>query len=184
MKTKIGEAGKSNNDIIRCLLQQFEISWQLLSYHLNGLMIGECLWQPTERGIVLTKINDTTYKGNFPETEGYEVGAPNIAWLTWHIDFWWSMVLNHSFGDGTLNSDMVEWKPSVIDIKSRFEALKDEWIQCITNLSVADLNAPTLSRYPIVGCPFTDIIAWLNVELMKNASEIGYIRFLYAGRKQ
>ncbi|HMH81922.1 MAG TPA: hypothetical protein VK531_03565 [Gemmatimonadales bacterium] len=28
--------------------------------------------------------------------------------------------------------------------------------------------------------PFGDVIAWVNVELTKNAAEIGYARFLYA----
>ena len=37
--------------------------------------------------------------------EGYDIGPPSIAWLTWHIGFWWSMVLDHSFADGTLSRD-------------------------------------------------------------------------------
>ena len=28
--------------------------------------------------------------------------------------------------------------------------------------------------------PFGDVVAWVNVELTKNAAEIGYARFLYA----
>jgi hypothetical protein len=31
--------------------------------------------------------------------------------------------------------------------------------------------------------PFRDVAAWLNLELMKNAAEIGYARFLYAARE-
>jgi hypothetical protein len=27
-----------------------------------------------------------------------------------------------------------------------------------------------------------DVIAWVNLELMKNAAEIGYARFLHTGR--
>lgn len=94
------------------------------------------------------------------------------------------MVINHSFGNATLNSDMVEWKPSVIDIKNRFEELKNKWIKLVANLSISDLNSVELSKFPIANCPFMDIIAWLNVELMKNAAEIGYARFLYANRKR
>jgi hypothetical protein len=30
--------------------------------------------------------------------------------------------------------------------------------------------------------PFADVIAWVSVELTKNAAEIGYARFLYATR--
>lgn len=166
-----------------CLLNQFEISWQLLSYHLTGLTEEECLWQPASKGIFLLKEDENKWKGYFPETEGYEVGPPNIAWLTWHIDFWWSMVLNHSFGDRTLTSDSIKWHPSVPAIKNRFENLKTDWISIVSKLSDSELSSAQFSKWPIEGCPFSDIIAWLNVELMKNASEIGYVRFLYASRE-
>jgi hypothetical protein len=31
--------------------------------------------------------------------------------------------------------------------------------------------------------PFGDVLAWVNLELTKNAAEIGYARFLYAVRR-
>ena len=31
--------------------------------------------------------------------------------------------------------------------------------------------------------PLGDVVAWVNLELMKNAAEIGYARFLYAVRE-
>jgi hypothetical protein len=173
----------SNIDITKCLLNQLEISWQLLSYHLNDLTIEECLWKPTEKGVFLTQIDENTWKGSFPDSEEYEMGPPNIAWLTWHIDFWWTMVINHSFEDGTSNSEQVVWNPSMDNIKSRFEELKNEWTKRVSNLSPSDLNSTEHSKWPITDIPFSDIVAWLNLELMKNASEIGYIRFLYANRK-
>lgn len=37
-------------------------------------------------------------------------------------------------------------------------------------------------RRPFRDRPFGDVVAWVNVELTKNASEIGYARFLYAVR--
>jgi hypothetical protein len=39
---------------------------------------------------------------------------------------------------------------------------------------LTDLHLTGLDR------PFGDVIAWVNVELTKNAAEIGYARFLYA----
>jgi len=68
---------------------------------------------------------------------------PSVAWLTWHITYWWSMVLDHSFEE-FLSSERTRW--------------------------------------PFVERPFHELAAWLNVELMKNAAEIGYCRFLYAVR--
>ena len=35
----------------------------------------------------------------------------------------------------------------------------------------------------VPGPTFGDVVAWVNIELMKNAAEIGYARFLYAVRE-
>lgn len=164
------------------LIKQLNISWQLLSYHLNDLSIEECLWQPAKKGIYLTQNEAGQWIGGFPESEGYDAGPTNIAWITWHIEFWWAMTLNHSFGDATLAVNDIQWQESLTDIKSRFEELKNNWVDKLANLTDDDWQSTRLSKWPIADCPFSDIAAWLNVELMKNAAEIGYIRFLYANR--
>lgn len=41
---------------------------------------------------------------------------------------------------------------------------------------------PANTRWPFKDRPFADVVAWLNIELAKNAAEIGYARFLYAAR--
>ena len=43
-----------------------------------------------------------------------------------------------------------------------------------------DLRSVQRTRWPFQDRPFGDVIAWVNVELTKNAAEIGYARFLYA----
>jgi len=43
-----------------------------------------------------------------------------------------------------------------------------------------DLRSRQRTRWPFQDRPFGDVVAWLNVELTKNAAEIGYARFLYA----
>jgi hypothetical protein len=45
-----------------------------------------------------------------------------------------------------------------------------------------DLRSAERTRWPFQDGPFGDVIAWVNVELTKNAAEIGYARFLYAVR--
>ena len=172
----------TDNPLIDSLLKQFDISWQLLSYHLNNLTTKECLWQPANKGLFVTKSDNNIWIADFPESESYDIGPPNIAWITWHIDYWWSMVLNHSFGDSSLNKDSVTWKGSADEVQKRLEHLKEEWLTAISNMSDTDITTTEYSRWPISDCPFSDIIAWLNVELMKNAAELGYARFLYANR--
>ncbi|WP_317987833.1 hypothetical protein [Hyalangium gracile] len=41
---------------------------------------------------------------------------------------------------------------------------------------------PQRTRWPFQDRPFGDVVAWANMELTKNASELGYARFLYAVR--
>jgi hypothetical protein len=91
------------------LIRQFETAWKLTSIHLNGLVTEECLWRPAHEGLHVHQVPDGKWHPDWPDHEGYHLGPPSIAWLTWHIGFWWSMVLNHSFGDGTVSRENLEW---------------------------------------------------------------------------
>lgn len=165
------------------LLHQLDISWQLLSYHLDGLTTEACLWQPADRGLTVLQDDTGRWTAQWPETEAYEAGPPDIAWLTWHIGFWWSMVLDHSFGAGTLAKEAVSWPGTAEGVRAWLSALHNDWTTRLAGLSEADLQSDRLSRWPLEGRPFAEIAVWVNLELMKNAAEIGYARFLYACRR-
>ena len=49
-------------------------------------------------------------------------------------------------------------------------------------MTLEELRSETHTRWPFQQRPFGDVLAWVNVELTKNAAEIGYARFLYAVR--
>jgi hypothetical protein len=49
-------------------------------------------------------------------------------------------------------------------------------------LDVDALISADRTRWPYRDRPFAHVVAWLNVELAKNAAEVGYVTFLYAGR--
>lgn len=170
------------NNVRECLINQFNISFELLKYHVKNLTIEECLWQPSVKGIYLDYRGNDIWNGTIPGNEDYAGGPPNIAWLTWHIDFWWSMVINYSFGDATLSTDDVLWHPSTEKIVNRFETLKADWLTIISDLSNEDFNSTKHTKWPFFNRSFYDVVAWLNLELIKNASEIGYVRFLYGSR--
>jgi hypothetical protein len=129
-----------------CLRRQFDTAWKLVTYHLDGLTTEECLWRPAERGLHVARGADGRWRGDWPEHEGYDLGPPSIAWLTWHVGFWWS------------------------------------WQRRVAALGADDLRSSAMTRWPFTDRPFMDVIAWVNLELMKNAAEIGYARFLHTGR--
>jgi hypothetical protein len=90
---------KEWNQVKTCLLNQFKDVWNLLSYHLQTLSTAECLWRPGKEGTHIFQDANGHWRGSLPEREDYDIGPSSIGWISWHIIFWWSMTLNHSFGD-------------------------------------------------------------------------------------
>lgn len=164
------------------LLRQLDLAWKLAGYHLGGLSTTECLWRPADTGLHVHRGRDDRWYGDWPEREGYDIGPPSIAWITWHLEFWWSMVLDHSFGAGTLARQGIAWPGGADELRNSLQALHAGWRARLTRLTDADLRSSANTRWPFKDRPFADVVAWANVELAKNAAEIGYVRFLYAAR--
>lgn len=164
------------------LVRQLETAWMLASYHLDGLTTEECLWRPARAGLHVHQDAAGRWLADWPEHEGYDLGPPSLAWLTWHLGFWWSMVLDHSFGEGTLSRETVAWPGTAEGARDWINRLQGEWRSRLEQLTDDDLRSEQRTRWPFQDRPFGDVVAWANVELTKNAAEIGYARFLYAVR--
>jgi len=165
------------------LRRQFDTAWLLTELHLTGLETEECLWRPAPQGLHVHRAADGTWRADWPEHERYDLGPPSIAWVTWHIGMWWSMVLDHTFGAGTLRRESVMWPGTADGVREQLGRLRNEWLAALDNLAEADLAATERTRWPFRDRPFGDVVAWVNIELTKNAAEIGYARFLYAVRR-
>lgn len=168
--------------IVDVLLRQYETAWSLASYHLESLSTEECLWRPATKGLHVTITDNGSWRGEWPEHEGYDLGPPSIAWLLWHIEFWWSMAINHSFEDASLERHTIVCPGGADEMKSRLRSFNEKWRERVSTLSDEELRSPARTRWPFQDRPFADVIAWVSIELTKNASEIGYARFLYATR--
>ena len=165
------------------LIRQFETAWTLARFHHDGLATEECLWRPASVGLhVVYEGSDGKWRADWPDHEGYDLGPPSIAWLTWHLGFWWSMVLDHSFGRGTLSRENVLWPGNADDVREWLGRLRGRWRVVLEQVTDEELRSAQRTRWPFQDRPFGDVIAWVNVELTKNAAEIGYARFLYAVR--
>lgn len=164
------------------LIRQFDIAWKLCAYHLSGLTTEECLWRPAAVGLHVKQRPDGAWIAEWPEHEGYGLGPPSIAWLTWHIGFWWSMVLDHCMGGQKLSREQIHW-PGTADATTAWLCdFEREWREVLRTVSDDELRSSARTRWPFQTRPFGDVIAWVNIELTKNAAEIGYARFLYAVR--
>jgi DinB family protein len=170
------------NEAQRYLLRQLDTAWKLASYHLENLSTEECLWRPAAKGLHVHRAGDGIWRADWPDHEGYDIGPPSIAWLTWHMGFWWSMVLDHSFGGRDLERDVIAWPGSADGARAGIDRLHRDWRAAVERLSDSDLDSTKRTHWPFRDRPFGDVVAWVNVELTKNAAEIGYARFLYAVR--
>jgi DinB superfamily len=162
------------------LTRQLELAWTFASFHLAGLSTEECLWRPARVGLHVRADASGLWRADWPEHEGYDLGPPSIAWLTWHIGFWWSLVFDHSFGDGTLTREAVLWPGDADGVRAWLDRLYRQWRGHLLTKTYDDLRSASRTRWPFQDRPFGDVVAWANVELMKNAAEVGYGRFLYA----
>ena len=177
----IDPAASSENTTRDFLIRQFDVAWALTTYHLNGLTTEECLWRPAQKGLHVYPI-DGQWRADWPDHEGYDIGPSSIAWTTWHIGFWWSMALDHADGDGSLSVEDVSWPGSADAVRVWIDHLQERWRALLLRCSDDDLRSSKRTRWPIQDRPFGDVVAWVNVELMKNAAEVGLVRFLYAVR--
>jgi hypothetical protein len=162
------------------LIRQFKTAWMLTSFHLDGLTTEECLWRPAIAGLHVYQALDGRWIADWPDHEGYDLGPPSIAWLTWHIGFWWSMVLDHCFGEGALSREKVMWPGTADGVREWIGTLQERWQVVLEQATDQDLQSSQRTRWPFQDRPFGDVIGWVTVELTKNAAEIGYARFLYA----
>ena len=168
-------------DLRETLLRQHDVAWKLASHHLEGLTTAECLWRPAGRGLHVRAAADGTWIAEWPEHEGYHLGPPSIAWVTWHIGWWWSMVLDHSFGERRLAREHVLWPGSAAATRAWLRSLQTRWQMALADPAL-DLASTAHTHWPYRERPFADVAAWVNVELTKNAAEIGLLRFLHAAQ--
>jgi hypothetical protein len=165
-----------------CLLGQFDLGWQLAAHHLDGLDMASCLWRPAPRGLHVVAAADG-WMGEWPASEGYDLGPASIGWLGWHMGYWLSMAIDHNFGDGRLDRHGVVMPGDAAALHRWLTELGASWRAAVAALPPTEWRSPTRARWPFQGRAFADIAAWANIELMKSAAEIGYVRFLHAGRE-
>ena len=161
------------------LLRQHDLAWKLLAYHLDDLTTADCLRRPAESGLHVHRVSKGVWRADWPAHEGYALGPSSLAWLTWHVCFWWSMVIEHSFGRGIMSREDVPWPGDAAVVRNRIGQLHDTWRDRLVTLTEAELASTAHARWPFTDRPFGDVVAWVNVELTKSAAEIGYVRFLY-----
>lgn len=91
----------------------------------------------------------------------------------------WRLARYHLDG---LDTDECLWRPARAGLHVH-RATDGSWRAAVQNIGPDELRSEERTRWPFTSRPFADVVAWANIELAKNASEIGYARFLYGVRQ-
>jgi DinB superfamily len=168
-------------DLIPVMRTQFTIVWSLLSFSLDPLTDDECFWSPVADDRTCTvrrnAAGDWVADWSGVETEPYPVAT--IAWLTWHIGWWWTTTIAHLIGEPVPARTEITW-PGTADATKRWLAgLRERWLDILDTLT--DDQFAETATFPWASRPdrtVADAIAWVNAELMKNTAEIGQLRII------
>ncbi|MFI6574591.1 DinB family protein [Nocardiopsis sp. NPDC050513] len=163
-------------DVLR---RQFDLTWALFEYHLDRLVPEDFLWEPAALCWTMRDA-EGGWVPDWADTEPDPVPVPTIAWLSWHIGWWWGITRDHLAGRTPRERDEVRW-PGPDKSVAWLRDLGEGWSREMSR--PLDLDAAAPFPWPEgSGMTVADTVAWVNAELMKNAAEIGQLRLLRAAR--
>ncbi|GHH95251.1 DinB family protein [Streptomyces capillispiralis] len=163
------------------LRRQFDLTWSLIEYHVERLEPEDFLWEPAPLCWTVRRSPDGSWVPDWSDTEPDPVPVPTIAWVSWHIGWWWSVTLDHARGRRPRDRADITWPGAGAPTVEWLRGLRSEWLALLDNLTDTDLDAT--ARFPLPDDPtytVADMLAWANAELMKNGAEIGQLRLLRA----
>lgn len=168
-------------EVKQVLHQQLALAWALLEYHLGQLREDDLFWEPAQPHWTVRPVGDT-WVPDFAEVEPTPIPAPTIAWLTWHIGWWWSTALAHLVEGVVPRRDQVAWPGDAASTISWLTGLHGSWSAALA--ATDRLAQDTAYPWPAgSGLRVADMCAWVNVELTKNAAEIGQLLILRRARQ-
>jgi hypothetical protein len=155
-----GAAGPAGAGVLVVLQSQLERTWSLVELVLEGLTDQECLWTPSESSYTVRRSSpDGVRVADWCEPEPWPAPPTSLGWLLWHTTWWWSMVINYSFGDATLQRCDVVW-PGAAESLPVIRQLHDQWAELTGALGEEDLPRNSRTRWPYTdGRPFGHVLA-------------------------
>jgi len=160
------------------LLWQLGVASSLFDIVIADLTDEEALRPPAPGAWLVRLEPDGLWRADWADDEPDPAPPTTVAWLLWHIGWWWTDVTERAFGDGPVHRDQAPWPGSVAAGIQRVQSCHDRWKAGLAAMSLADLASTSLGDRcsPLTELPFTHVAAWVNVELMKNTAEIAATR--------
>mgnify|MGYP001481304836 CR=1 FL=1 len=163
------------------LLKQLDITWALFEHHLQIIDDEGCLWEPAPHCWTVRQDEQGRWVADWQVPEPDPVPAVTIAWVTWHIGYWWTSTIEACFGKGAPDREKITWPGGTAAAADRLRGLKADRQARLGGLTDADLDSTERTS----GLPWEqkmtlgDVAGRVTVELTKNVAEIGLVRNLH-----
>jgi DinB superfamily len=172
-----------STSLMTVLRWQFDLAWSLLDGHLDALRDEDYLWEPADTCWTVREVAAGFWLPDWADPEPEPAPAATIGWLTWHIGWWWTETLARAAGDLPPARSEIDWPGSASSTAVWLRGLRERWIDVLDRLAEVELDA--VAPYPWQDRQdrtVAHMIGWVNAELMKNAAEVGQLRFLRIAR--
>ena len=174
-------SGEGLSGIRELVLGQFEVSWALFEYHLQRLTPDDLLWEPAALCWTVRPDPAGTWQADWSDDALDPIPVPTIGWLSWHVGWWWTTAIAHAQGVVPPERAAVRWPGDLAGTLHWMRVLRDEWTHVLEDADDSWLAKPIAFPWPPEsGRSVADLFAWVNVELTKNAAEIGQLRLIRA----
>lgn len=165
----------NDDDPRRVLLQrQLNIMWQFAEdFVVDQVDLGLALWE-TSANVCTVRHDADGWVADWPDEDHPPLPDATIAWLLWHIEWWWNDTIARITGRPGMSPSDHSWSGGTAGIV----AAKQAWDRI---LAEADLDAVVDWHMPEPQ-PVWFIASWVNVELTKNLAEINQLLTTYRNR--
>ncbi len=161
---------------------QLHLCWSLAGYHLPALTDELCLWEPAPGAWTVRRGRDGKWRPDWSEPEPDPSPGASVGWISWHLGWWWSEMLDHALGRRPPPREEVFWPGSATAAVDWITGLHDRWRDFLDGCSEPDLDEPFPFPWPEPR-PLAVAAGWVNAELMKNLAEIGVLRHTWQARR-
>jgi hypothetical protein len=160
------------------LMWQLGLTFSLFEIFVAGLADEEALRAPAAGAWSVRQDASGLWLADWGDPEPDPAPPTTVAWLLWHIGWWWSDVTGRAFGGGGIERSDAAWPGDVAAAVRKIRDFHERWRSGLADMSSDDLTSMSLGNrcWPGAGRPFSHVAAWVNSELMKNSAEIGATR--------
>jgi len=92
------------------------------------------------------------------------------------------MTLNYYEEDGILDREQIEGPRSFNEAKERIYNYKARWRNLVQEIDEEQFTSSDRVKCPFDNQLFYKLATWLNLEFIKNVTEIGCVRFMYVAK--